>query len=899
MILESIHMKNFKSHRNTQINFNTGISIIMGGNGAGKSSILEAVSFVLFKQHSGKKIEQLISIGEKKMIVELIFTSNGRSYLVSRERSKTSSKAIMKIKEGEGYQPFSSGDKRVTKDVQGILEMDGDLFLNAVYVRQGEIADLVEKTPAEKKQVIGKLLGIESLEKAWKNMLTLLNQYEMKKVKLEGKLESLEGLNQEMAAKNAEKALIEDDMREVSLKAKKTNDQLVALTKEKEKLDDDKLAFEKAVLILESKNLLLEKLIGDKDDLDNQIMEIETKEKEIETIKPKLSKLEVLKKLRDALNNLKVLQKDENELNKVLKKIHEFNKILDENKKSYTDYSDLSEVILDLESKRSEFEGSKALMKQNMDRNDITLKKMETSYDNIKKALKQYNKSLGTEFSLVEELEIYLESLKSKTAEKIEVFTSRINSTTEEISNLKVQNKGFEKPVAELENVRDKCPVCRSPIDSDKRKELIDDYSSKIKDNENRIVQLDKVLNDFKSERKCLDSLQSKIHAVNIGVLKAELKTFEDGRHELKFLKNTIKGLEVKVSELEKIDKQINEKKQEIKRVKPNYEEYLGAEGSLRSLGDTEEHKLGLKRIQEDVSTLKEHIKSMIDETGGSFETLGDEIEYLEDLNLRYQQLSGAVVQKDSVIIRMEDVQRKMQELKAQLKGLNEDMIRISYDEELHNQLKKELKSKNQLLMELKGKKQELIGILSGIDSSIKDLEIKQDYYKTYKKEVRNLKDFVKLLTFIRDLYGKDGVQKDLRNISRPLIEQNTREFFEKFNFEYSDIKLDEDYDVTIYGPAGESSLDMISGGEKIAVALALRLGITQALSGGNLELIMLDEPTIHLDAYRRHELIDLLKRMSIIPQMIIVTHDYDLEEAADNVLRIKKEEGNSFLVES
>ncbi len=162
-----------------------------------------------------------------------------------------------------------------------------------------------------------------------------------------------------------------------------------------------------------------------------------------------------------------------------------------------------------------------------------------------------------------------------------------------------------------------------------------------------------------------------------------------------------------------------------------------------------------------------------------------------------------------------------------------------------------------------------------------------------------NLTDFLKLLTLIRDIYGKDGVQKELRNISRPLIEEKTRDLFERFNFEYSDINLDEDYDVTIYGPTGESSLDMISGGEKIAVALALRLGITQVLSGGNLELIMLDEPTIHLDAYRRQELIDLLKKMSIIPQMIIVTHDTDLEDAADNILRIEKEDGNSFIAES
>ena len=104
MIIKSLVMKNFKSHWDTKIEFNTGISIIMGGNGAGKSSILEAVSFALFKQHSGKKIEQLITIGNdghKKMVVQLEFSSNGRTYRVLRERSRNSSKAKIEILEGE------------------------------------------------------------------------------------------------------------------------------------------------------------------------------------------------------------------------------------------------------------------------------------------------------------------------------------------------------------------------------------------------------------------------------------------------------------------------------------------------------------------------------------------------------------------------------------------------------------------------------------------------------------------------------------------------------------------------------------------------------------------------------------------------------------------------------
>ena len=102
---------------------------------------------------------------------------------------------------------------------------------------------------------------------------------------------------------------------------------------------------------------------------------------------------------------------------------------------------------------------------------------------------------------------------------------------------------------------------------------------------------------------------------------------------------------------------------------------------------------------------------------------------------------------------------------------------------------------------------------------------------------------------------------------------------------------MDNEYNISIFGPEGEANIEMVSGGEKIAIALAL---ITQAMSKGNIETILLDEPTIHLDSYRRQELISVLRSMSVIPQMLIVTHDDELENAADTLIRVTKEDGIS-----
>ncbi len=248
-------MENFKSHKNTQIEFGTGISLIIGGNGAGKSSILEAVSFALFKQHTSKRIDQLITIGKKRMSVEIQFNANGRTYRVLRERTKTSSKAIMSIQEQGRFQPLVSGDKQVSTEIQNILEMDGDLFLNAVYVRQGEIADLIEKTSSEKKQMIGRLLGIDSLEKAWKNMKILLDKYNENKLRLDGKLESFNELKEELSSKKEQKTKFNTKIKKLNHEIEEKIIDSNMLKEKKEILDKRYFQYEKSTTLLNSKNI--------------------------------------------------------------------------------------------------------------------------------------------------------------------------------------------------------------------------------------------------------------------------------------------------------------------------------------------------------------------------------------------------------------------------------------------------------------------------------------------------------------------------------------------------------------------------------------------------------------------------------------------------------------------
>ena len=217
-----------------------------------------------------------------------------------------------------------------------------------------------------------------------------------------------------------------------------------------------------------------------------------------------------------------------------------------------------------LDSKRKPFQGSRDLMNQNQNNREQTLKKMNLSHEKIVKVIQEYNNKIGTNYSVVEELEAYIKRTKPEIADKIEKITAKINDIEKEISNLEIQNNNIKKPIGELENVQDQCPVCKSPIDSDKRTELISDYTSQIETNRNRMKQLKGELKDLRSEKQILDVKQKNIQSVNIELLMEQLNNLEEGRKELIVLKNKIKESEVQVSTLDEIDSLLNLKKKEL-----------------------------------------------------------------------------------------------------------------------------------------------------------------------------------------------------------------------------------------------------------------------------------------------------------------------------------------------
>ena len=455
-----------------------------------------------------------------------------------------------------------------------------------------------------------------------------------------------------------------------------------------------------------------------------------------------------------------------------------------------------------------------------------------------------------------------------------------------------------------MKDIDNKCPVCQSDIGSDKKIELIKHYNDEINENKKSIDENEEAVRLLTKNKKSYEDKYERILELSKNIIeyKQRFHHLQEESIKLNKIDEELEGKEYISNKLGEIILVIANKRTERESFQDDHDAYNQAKGALEVLGSETETQYKLNQVKNEMDNHVTNIKLAIDQdphlTGDiSTSELKNRIEDLKQKNEEYNQLKGFVQNKQSYLTQQDSIKEKIGVSVNQLDIIKNKLEASTYDEDKYEQLiynyeryERRRETFNNELSEIKGQARESISI-------VKDLTDRINKIDRFQQEYNDVSDYINLLNHIRNLYSKNGIQKDLRNISRPLIQKHTKEFFNEFNFNYSDLTLDDEYDVTIYGPEGESSMTMVSGGEKIAIALALRLGITQAMSNGELDTILLDEPTIHLDSSRRHELINLLKEMSLLPQMIIVTHEPQLENAADNLIKVEKENGISKVI--
>lgn len=212
MIPVQLTLKNFLSYRDVTLDFSgLHIACICGSNGAGKSSLLEAITWAVWGQSRAAAEDDIIHTGAKEVQVDFIFHSNQQQYRVIRTRHRGQSSSLeFQMATPKGFRALTERGVRATQQL--ILEhikLDYDTFINSAYLRQGRADEFMLKRPTERKEILAELLKLNQYDDLEERAKDLSRSLKGKAEELERTLAGMQNQLQQKDAIAQERAQLE------------------------------------------------------------------------------------------------------------------------------------------------------------------------------------------------------------------------------------------------------------------------------------------------------------------------------------------------------------------------------------------------------------------------------------------------------------------------------------------------------------------------------------------------------------------------------------------------------------------------------------------------------------------------------------------------------------------
>ncbi len=179
MIPSQLRLKNFFSYRDASLDFRgLHTACICGENGAGKSSLLEAIAWAIWGKSRAAAEDDIIHMGETEAQVDFIFQNHQQIYRVIRRRVRGQSSSLeLQVDTPNGFRALTGKGVRATQQlVLDAIELDYETFINSAYLRQGRADEFMLKSPKERKQILADLLKLDRYDELSEKAKETANQ---------------------------------------------------------------------------------------------------------------------------------------------------------------------------------------------------------------------------------------------------------------------------------------------------------------------------------------------------------------------------------------------------------------------------------------------------------------------------------------------------------------------------------------------------------------------------------------------------------------------------------------------------------------------------------------------------------------------------------------------------
>ena len=921
MIIKKVQLENYRSHSNTTVEFTKGVNLILGKNGRGKTSILEAISTVMFntKDRSGKETgKSYIKFGEKSSKVEIDFIANdGREYNLKTEFFKTKpKKQTLKDIIGSEY----DGDiQEKLEELCGIKKGFEETYENIVIAKQNEFINIFKAKPKDREEIFNRIFNTQIYKEMYDSFLKeAVDKYKEKVKDLDKEITFLKkNMEDKEQITNflKEEEIIKNTLNKDFSKTTETINKLSNEIKDYETTEIELNNLVKNIKDEENKikkylNILKENIIEAKQAKKSKIIVKETE-------KSYLEYLEIENRLKDLRENLDNLL-DEQKLN--IKYQNNIEKLELSNKNLKNDIINLEENISKNSEKKENLESEISNLKIKEEDLDLKLKKYINLLDELEKLENFKDKKLEDKLKKTTEIDILKKELISKkdlfktiNIEIIEEKLSNFQELEKELKLLEEQKIIFETEIKTLKKsskeLSDKiCPFLNEKCQNLEDKEAEDYFSSKIsiktEDLENlkknieektqilveKVVFEDRKKQYFELEKSIKNlELSLKNEEINLKEIELDIKNLDMNIQKLienqefknsQMLREKKKELEVELRNLN-----LGEKRENLKNLleilEIEKEKILKNQSSIENnLKEIDEFS---KKIKEDTNKNIESIKLEIKTFENKLDILKNPYnEYLKN-NVLAEDLDNLLLKVDKNIKELYSLRTKKNLLKEKVSDLEEKIknIKIAELKEKYDIIKEELNEINKKL----GSSQEKIENYKKILEKISSQEEKQ---KKLLIEFKKLENKFNKASLIRNEVGQMG-----RAISKYMLSGISNIASVNFNkitgrterIEWSNEEKDK-YAVYLVGQERKIAFEQLSGGEQVSVAIAIRGTMTEYFT--NSKFMILDEPTNNLDTERKKLLAEYMGEiLNNLEQSIIVTHDDTFREMAEKIIEL------------
>ena len=921
MIIKKVQLENYRSHSNTTVEFTKGVNLILGKNGRGKTSILEAISTVMFntKDRSGKETgKSYIKFGEKSSKVDIDFIANdGREYNLKTEFFKTKpKKQTLKDMIGSEY----DGDiQEKLEELCGIKKGFEETYENIVIAKQNEFINIFKAKPKDREEIFNKIFNTQIYKEMYDSFLKeAIDKYKEKVKDLDKEItflkENMEDKEQITNFLKEEKDIeknLQDNFKNIIVVSKNLENEIkdyetteIELNNLIKNIKDEENKIKKYL------SLLKENIIEAKQAKKSKIIVKETE-------KSYLEYLEIENRLKDLRENLDNLL-EEQKLN--IQYQNNIEKLELSNKNLKVDIINLEENISKNSEKKENLKSEISNLKIKEENLDLKLKKYINLLGELEKLENFKDKKLEDKLKKTTEIDILKKELVSKNdlfktinIEELEKKLSHFQELEKELKLLEEQKIIFETEIKTLKKSSKElsskvCPFLNEKCQNLEDKEAEDYFSSKIsiktEDLENlkkdieektqilveKAVFEDKKKQYFELEKSIKDlELSLKNEEINLKEIELDIKNLDMDIQKLienqefqnsQMLREKKKELEVELRNLN-----LNEKRENLKNLLENLE--LEKEKILKNQNSIENN---LKEIDEYSKKIKEDTNKNIEGKKSEIKTFENKLddlknpynEYLKN-NVLAEDLENLLLKVNKNIKELYSLRADKNLLKEKVSNLEEKIKNIKIDElkEKYDTIKEELNGINKKL----GSSQEKIENYKKILEKISSQEEKQ---KKLLIEFKKLENKFNKASLIRNEVGQMG-----RAISKYMLSGISNIASVNFNkitgrterIEWSNEEKDK-YAVYLVGQERKIAFEQLSGGEQVSVAIAIRGTMTEYFT--NSKFMILDEPTNNLDIERKKLLAEYMGEiLNNLEQSIIVTHDDTFREMAEKIIEL------------